>query len=223
LQIGENYLKIVHVSQYYDDNAGYQENIFPFYQSILGHEVTVITSTLRSGYIYKDRVVEAGDYREKGFAVKRIPIKGEFKNRFVIFDNLYKYLQEEKPDYIYHYSVTAPSIKDVAKYKRENPDTFLAVDSHADLNNSGRNKLWKTIYYNFFWKMFIRKYDPWINVYFGPSANRCIFMEEELGIPKEKIRLLPIGCDKDSADVSISKEDFFQRYMYTYSYHGGLN
>ncbi len=205
-------MKIVHISQYYDDNAGYQENIFPSYQAKLGCDVTVITSTLRSGFIYKDREVAAGEYTENGFTLKRIPVNGELKNRFVIFNDLFKYLSEEKPDYIYHYSITAPSIKDVAKYKKENPNVFFAVDNHADLNNSGKNKVWKVIYYNFFWRMFLHKYDAYVNVYFGASPNRCLFMEEELGVPKDKIRLLPIGSDEDNAKVSMSKEDFFKKF-----------
>jgi glycosyltransferase involved in cell wall biosynthesis len=205
-------MKIVHIQQYYNDGMGYQENILPRYHSKLEHDVVLITSTLSNGFTGGQRQKREGKYQDNGFKVHRIPVKGEFKNRFVIFENLYDYLKKEKPDYIYHHSVIAPSLAIVAKYKKEYPEVFLAVDNHADLNISAKFKLWKLFYYNICGKFFAKKYDKYVDVYFGVTPSRCLFMNEELGINNHKIRLLPIGADVEGVDVSLSRDEFLEKY-----------
>lgn len=218
-------MKILHIQQYYNDGMGYQENLLPYYQSKFGHEVVLITSTLNNGHTGSTREEPAGEYSERNFVVKRVPVKREFKNRFVIFENLYDHIESEKPDYIFHHSVTSPSIITAAKYKKNNPDIFLAADNHADLNISGRNYMWKILYYNFFWKNVLRIVDKFIDVYFGVTPIRCLFMNEELNINKNKIRLLPIGSDVDNINIKILREDFLKKYKINESdfviVHGG--
>ena len=205
-------MKIVHIHQYYNDGLGYQENILPRYQAKLGHEVILITSNLSNGFDNNDRIKKIGEYEDSNFKVRRISINGEFKGRFVVFKNLYEQLDEIKPDYIFHHSVTSPSLGIACKYKMHNPNVFLATDNHADLNISAKNKLWKNIYYNIIWKNYIKKYDKYIDIYFGVTPSRCLFLNEELGVSTSKIRLLPIGVDTDSSNIKISKEELFKKY-----------
>lgn len=89
-------MKIVHVQQYFNESYGYQENVLPYYQKKLGHDIVLITSTRTNGFGKQNRVKEEGEFEENGFRVKRIPIKAEFKNRFVVFSDLYKYLEKER-------------------------------------------------------------------------------------------------------------------------------
>ena len=205
-------MKIVHIHQYYNDGLGYQENILPRYQAKLGHEVILITSNLSNGFDNNDRIKKIGEYEDSNFKVRRISINGEFKGRFVVFKNLYEQLDEIKPDYIFHHSVTSPSLGIACKYKMHNPNVFLATDNHADLNISAKNKLWKNIYYNIIWKNYIKKYDKYIDIYFGVTPSRCLFLNEELGVSTSKIRLLPIGVDTDSSNIKISQEELFKKY-----------
>ncbi|WP_367362402.1 hypothetical protein [Mesotoga sp.] len=39
-----------------------------------------------------------------------------------------------------------------------------------------------------------------VELIFGVTPARCYFAEEELGVPHNKIRLLPIGADEDGAN-----------------------
>ncbi|UQF24040.1 glycosyltransferase family 4 protein [Vagococcus lutrae] len=188
-------MKIVHIHQYFNEGYGYQENILPSYQKKLGHDVILITSDLADGHNNEPRKRKVGDFQENDFAVRRIKTYGEFKKRFVLFKKLYEELKKERPDYIYHHSPTAPSIVTVYKYKKNNPKTTVVVDNHADLQISGRNKLWKLFYYNFLWKNILKKVDSKIDHYFGVTPDRCLFLQKELGIKEEKISLLPIGSD----------------------------
>lgn len=205
-------MKIVHVHQYYNDGLGYQENILPKYQAKLGNEVILITSNLSNGFNNDKRTKELGEYKDDNFKVRRINIKGEFRGRFVVFENLYEQLNELKPDYIFHHSVTSPSLGVVCKYKKDNPSVFLATDNHADLNISGKNKFWKLLYYNIIWKNYIKKYDKYIDIYFGVTPNRCLFLNEELGVSTSKIRLLPIGADTDKINIKRTKKEIFKKY-----------
>ena len=205
-------MKIVHIHQYYNDGLGYQENILPRYQAKLGHEVILITSNLSNGFDNNDRIKKIGEYEDSNFKVRRISINGEFKGRFVVFKNLYEQLDEIKPDYIFHHSVTSPSLGTVCNYKMNNPNVFLATDNHADLNISGRNKLWKFTYYNIFWKNYIRKLDKYIDVYFGVTPTRCLFLSEELGVNIDKIRLLPIGADTDKINFNVDRKRVLNKY-----------
>ncbi|MBI6038283.1 glycosyltransferase family 4 protein [Clostridium perfringens] len=204
-------MRIVHIHQYYNDGMGYQENILPYYQKRLGHEVFLITSNLSNGFNEKDRNKGVRNYNN-GVEINRISIKGEFKNRFVIFNGLYNKLSEIKPDYIFHHSVTAPSLATVCRYKKNNNNVFLVADNHADLNISARNKWWKIFYYNIFWKAFIKKYDKFIDLYFGVTPSRCLFLNEELGVSNNKIRLLPIGADVEGLNIVKEEKEILKKY-----------
>ncbi len=96
-------MKILHICQYYNDGYGYQENLLPRYQKKLGHDVKVITSDRMSYFSggKKTKIVGTGHFGDAGVPVERLPIRGEFKGRFVWFKGLAKKLGEEKPDYIW--------------------------------------------------------------------------------------------------------------------------
>ncbi|WP_214756194.1 glycosyltransferase family 4 protein [Exiguobacterium sp. s157] len=205
-------MRVLHIQQYFNEGMGYQENILPYYQQKLGHDVVLVTSNRSNGFAGQSRIQEEKEFIENEFKVNRIGIKGEFKGRFVIFNDLYSYIEKEKPDYIFHHSVTSPSLWTIVKYKKNNPHVFIATDNHADLNISGKNKIWKKVYYNIYWNNFLKICDPFIDVYFGVTPSRCLFLNEELGIDNSKIRLLPIGADVDNSKVNISKESFLLKY-----------
>jgi len=206
----KDHLKIIHVCQYYNEGYGYQENLLPRYQAKLGHEVMVITSDRMSYFSgEKDpKIVGTGEYEDNGIRILRLPIKWEFKGRFVVFDNLYDILNKEKPDYIFHHGLTSPSIKTVCKYKKTNPSTFLVADNHSDLNISARNPLWRLSYYRIYSTLRIKKWINYIDLVFGVTPARCYFAENELGIPHDLIRLLPIGADEFAVKEHLGNKDF---------------
>ncbi|EGP5266367.1 glycosyltransferase [Enterococcus faecium] len=189
-------MKIVHIHQFFDAGFGYQENILPEYHKDMGNDVVMLTSTRKYGFDKnQSRIEPEGEFIENTFVVKRLKIKGEFPKRFVIFDNLYQALEKENPDYIFHHSVTAPSILTVAKYKKRYPNTILVMDNHADLMISGRNYVWRIFYYNFLWKLLLNRVSPYVDQFFGVTPDRSKFLIEELGISPSKVSLLPIGAD----------------------------
>lgn len=196
-------MKILHICQYYNDGWGYQENLLPRYQKKLGHDVVVVTSDRRPFYIddKSSRIVGTGTFYDNGVRIERIPIKWEFKNRFVIFKNLMQILEKEKPDYIFHHGLTMPSLITAVRYKKKHPGVFLATDNHSDLNISARNIAWRKFYYEWFWKSKLKRNLNYIDIMFGVTPARCYFPVKFLGVSYEKVRLLPIGVDTDKADT----------------------
>ena len=220
--IGVIEIKILHICQYYNDDWGYQENLLPRYQAKLGHEVVVVTSDRRPYYVgdTNPRIIGTGTFDDNGIRVERLPIKWEFRNRFVVFENLMNVLEREKPDYIFHHGLTMPSLIIASKHKKSYPNTFLAADNHADLNISARSILWRNFYYRGFWRSKLGSVLDNIDIIFGVTPARCYFPVHLLGVPLEKVRLLPIGADTDEAkkidlnrevirdEFNIPKEDF---------------
>ncbi|ANQ54610.1 glycosyltransferase family 4 protein [Thermosipho sp. 1070] len=205
-------MKILHISQYYNDEYGYQENLLPFYQSLLGHEVIHVTSDRMSSFVDKaKRIIGAKKYIEKNnIRIIRLPIKWEFRGRFVIFKDLYSVLEKEKPDYIFHHGLISPSILEVIKYKRKY-GIFLATDNHSDLNISGKNRLWLFLYYRAFWTNLLKKHYKYIDLIFGVTPLRCLFPVKYLGAPMDRIRLLPIGANVLEVP-KVDKETLREKY-----------
>lgn len=217
-------MKIVHIAQYFNPGYGYQENILPFYQQKLGHDVVLLTSTRGSGFL-KDRVFPAGESTEMGVRIRRLEIAWELKDKFVCFRNLMVALEAEKPDYIFHHMPTALSIRTAAAYKQRHPHVFLALDNHADLSISINNKVLLFLYYSFFWRSFLKIYDKAVDLYFGVTPARCLFLQEMLGVKQQKVRLLPIGADTrdeaiPSCRVAVAKQ-FSLDQQKIWLIHGG--
>ncbi len=192
-------MKIIHICQYYNDGYGYQENLLPKYQKKLGHDVKVITSDRMSFFSsgQKPKIVGVGVYEDNGFTVHRIPILGEFKGRFVFFKGLRELLEEEKPDYLFHHGITAPSIFTCAKYKAKNSSVYLLADNHAEYCNSARIPILSHLYYRFLWTPLIKSVSHYVDVFFSITPGCKAFAEKELSIPENKHKILYLGSDTE--------------------------
>lgn len=198
-------MKIVHIHDYYMDGWGYQENLLPRYQQKLGHDVVIITSD-RTRFVLpgkQNRIVGEGTYYDSGVRVIRLKTRFEFKYRFVTMDGLYEAIAQEKPDYLFvHQGVNSTTLLTAANYKKKHPSTFLVTDNHSDLDNCATNPLWRFSYYRTFWRYLVKSKSKFVDLFFGVTPVRCYFMERELGVSHEKIRLLPIGADEDGANAA---------------------
>ncbi|WP_367362401.1 hypothetical protein [Mesotoga sp.] len=152
-------MKIVHICQYYNDGYGYQENLLPRYQAELGHDVVVITFDRKSYFAgeRKPKIVGTGEFIVQGTPIVRLSISSEFKGRFVRFGNLAEVLESERPDFVFHYGLTSPSLITSAQFKQTNPTVFLVANNHADLNNSAGNALWRIAYYRAYWTYVLKR------------------------------------------------------------------
>ncbi len=201
-------MKIVHIHQFFNEGMGYQENLMPYYQQKLGHDVVLITSTLTDGFT-GTRERSAGETTENGFRVIRLPVSLDLPHKFVVFKDLLTALEREKPDYIYHHNCASPSIGTVVYYKRHHPTVFLALDNHSDRTISIRNPFVFWLYYKVIWQSFIKHWDAAVDLYFGVTPARCLFIHEQYGVNLSKIRLLPLGADVDHLPTGSDRQQFW--------------
>lgn len=212
-------MKIVNVCvNPYVDGWGYQENLLPDYEAKAGHEVVVIAQANHfPKYLSMDEVKEikrkGKDYHIGDIHVYRTNFYLNTNNISFICTGIYKLLNREQPDVIFHHGVNASSILVCAWYKKHHPSTKLFVDNHADYINESKYKLWNSVILHGFMGSIIRLTDKYIDKYYGVTPGRCTFLREVYCAPQEKIKLLPIGGDTDLIDsIKLSREDLRRKY-----------
>lgn len=205
-------MRIINTCRFLNENFGYHDNIFPYYQSKLGNEVITITSTIQDFIFGKKHQLEKGIYWERNVKVLRLDYYYKQGTRFIKLKNFYEELKKFKPDIIFCHGILPINFFEVIKYKKKNK-CKLFIDNHADLDNSAKNKLWRILFYGFFLKLLYKKYDKYIDKYYGVTPYRIDFLVNLIGIPKEKVNLLPLGYEDDEIN-KVKREKFFFEKKY---------
>lgn len=197
-------MKIVHISPNatYNDYWGYQDNLLPKYQKKLGHDVTVITTNKKheNGKIVetdcKDYVLDDG-VRVIRMKTKKYPhiILTNLNARLEVFD----WLDELKPDFIFFHGLISASIFDAIKYKQKiNPECVIVQDSHADYNNNPYQGSYKNLLFRAIFRARNRQSIPYVSKVYGVTPWRKKFAEDFYAIPSEKTDVLIMGADDES-------------------------
>lgn len=201
-------MKIVHIapSAPYNDYWGYQDNLLPKYQRKLGHEVTMITTNT----MHKDgKIVETdcGDYvLNDGVRVIRLKRK-QYSNQ--IYTNLnsrlevFPYLEQIRPDFIFFHGIVSTSIYDVIQYiKRVNNKCVVVQDNHLDYNIGRRCITWKDWVIRAFYRHINRKSIPYVQKVYGVTPWRKQYAEDYFSISPSKTDVLIMGADDEKIDFS---------------------
>ena len=219
--------KILHVSMYaYNDGWGYQENLLPKYQVLLGHEVMLITTTKE----YKGtEIVECKESTFQsvdGFGVVRVaPVHFIFTKvtEFINYARIYDLICEFSPDLIFFHSLNCMTIFDAIKYVKHNPKCKLVVDNHLDFNNGYRpDESLKHKIMALFYRTIYKINNTYITRVYGVAPCRSAYAHEIFGVEYEKLDLLIMGADDQNIDynardeirldirkkLNISEEDF---------------
>lgn len=193
-------MKILHccLSAFYIDNYSYQENILPRVNKQMGHEVKIIASTetyldnCNLGYVKPSRY-----YTEDGIEIVRLPYRKVFPLKFMRKIRSYKGVTKEiekfSPDVILLHGVPAYELLTFARYKMENPDIRIYVDSHEDFHNSARNFLSREILHRRFYKPIVQKALPYIDKILCVSLEVFDFLEQLYEIPRSIMEFYPLG------------------------------
>lgn len=210
-------MRIVHIciSAPYIDGWGYQENLLPRYLQKLGVENHVIASRNDfPAYLTpedKAAIVAKGeDYQVDGIHVRRIKTK-QLTTSLLFTKGLSKALDEIHPDVIFHHNFNCTSLVVAARYATRKKIPFL-VDNHADVINISKNKLWAFVYYRLLIGLSCKLIRKTITVAYGVTQARCDFMRDWYGVPKNIIKMFPIGADTDLADALPPKESLREKY-----------
>lgn len=199
-------MRFVHISAFYYDGWGYQDNLLPEYQCDNGDDVFVISGNARLNNIKDKDAIEAivakgNAYELDGVKIRKIKYLLNTSNASFLCSGLYKTLCEIQPDAIMHHGLITSTMVVALWYKRKHPEVKLYVDNHADWINRSPNKYWNIFYTNGFQKLIIRLSRKFVNQYYGVTPLRCDYLHQVYGIPTDKISLLPIGCDTKMAQL----------------------
>ena len=188
-------MKIINIciSASYVEGLSYQENLLTDYFQYKGLETTIIGSNILPKYL-KFKKVKTGTYFEHGKEVIRIRCI-KLTSEFVITFGLFKLLNKEKPDVIFHHNLNCTSLIICTVYRILNSKVILLVDNHADYINYSKNKLWRLFYYKTLIRLTAKFSSLFVYKFYGVSLMRCDFLNEVYGVKKCKIDFLPIGAD----------------------------
>jgi len=193
-------MRILHLmlSCFYIDNANYQENIIPRQNKKDGHEVKIIAST--EIFINNNNLgyIEPRSYfNEDGIQVTRLPYKHilyhGISKKVRAYSNLYGIIADFDPEIILFHGAAAFALFTVAKYKRNNPNVRLYVDSHEDYHNSATNLLSRHILHQIFYKRIIRHCLPYIDKILFITYETYIFLKKTYCIPDDSLQFFPLG------------------------------
>lgn len=206
-------MKIVHLclGSFYPDNYSYQENLLPKFHKELGYEVEVIASTQSFDKFGKVCYLQnIGTYQnEYDIKVTRLQYKtcNKLWRKLKRYQGCYDALKLAKPDIIFIHGGQFLDIDQVVRYVKENMDTVVYVDNHADFSNSATNWFSKNLLHKQIWKKCERKIEPFTRKFYGVLPVRVDFLKEMYGLPEEKCELLVMGADdelvEEAADIHV--------------------
>lgn len=215
-------MKIIHVclAGLFMDGWGYQDNMIAKYHVSFGYDVTVITNQWvydeEGNYVKTDKETEVDRY---GVKIVRIPIKGDkpYTYKLKRYVGLYENIKKIAPDVIFLHSSQIMDVKDIIRYKKENPQVKIYVDNHCDYSNSATNWPSKYILHGIVWKRKAWQLNPYVEKFYGVLPARVDFLTERYKLPKDRVELLVMGMDDEKAeeaDVPEVKAEVRQRFGY---------
>ena len=192
-------MRIVHVTSYFSEKVAYQENLITAGQHELGHEVHIVTSPMEFEFQFNkdNRKHECGISNYKGVTVHRIPIVKEIKNRFVFYSDLFKELEQIKPDIIFFYD-HSPALFTCIKYKKRY-GSHLCILLHSTKENS-MNSFFGKPYHKVFWKTIISCIQKYYDKVFCGAEECAEFARDIYNIKSEKIVVLSLPGDATLLD-----------------------
>lgn len=198
-------MKILHIclAAFYIDDYSYQENILPKFHKKMGHEVKILASPdifNLNGKLIVPKQLEVKRYiNSNDIEVIRIPYKKytKFGKKLKKFTDITFFLDEYQPNLIFIHGVQFTNLNEIIEYKKNNPDTIIKIDNHADFSNSATNWVSKNILHKIIWKHQALKIEPFTTDFYGVLPARVDFLKNVYKLPEEKISLLIMGGDND--------------------------
>lgn len=192
-------MKIMHIglSSAFTENMTYQDNLLSDQNRIDGHEVLYVSDCHK----YKNGKLVETEYEEKilenGIRLIRLPYH-KILNKFISgkirkADKLEKIIKEYKPDVILYHGVCGYELKTVAKYKKENTEVKLYVDSHEDFHNSGTNFVSRQFLHKGFNRKVVQNALPYIDKILCVSYECYEFLNKMYKVPENMMELYPLG------------------------------
>ena len=193
----------------YNENWGYQENLLPKYQKLLGNDVVLITSCRK----HQDGVIVETDEEDKVMedGVRLIRKKQSFVinktiSNYLGYIRIYELLENIQPDLVFFHGLISWSINDVIKYKEKHKSCVVVQDNHMDYNigfqtNSIKKKILRL------WYRLLNKHSiKYVEKVYGVTPWRKTYASDYFHIPENKLDVLIMGADDERIDFAHRKE-----------------
>lgn len=193
-------MKVCHIclSNFYADGFLYQENQLVREHVRVGHEVTVIASTVTIGRDGHLNYKQPGQYiGGDGAQVIRLPYRfglpRTLARKVRAYPGVLSVLSEIAPDAIMFHGSAAWELGTVAKYVKQNPGVVFHIDSHAQATNSAQTLAsWYLLHGQFYRRILARAMQvsgPLLCV----SISTMDFADEVYRVPRERLEFFPLG------------------------------
>lgn len=199
-------MKIIHIviAAKYVEGFSYQENILPLKHKQAGNEVYILTSPFAVNSESKVYYNTPRRYiNDAGIEVTIL----DYRTRSTILQwflgrcrGVYEYLCEKSPDIIFVHGAQCRDVVKVVRYKKMNPSVRLFADQHGDYYNSPINSIKTYLRKEILAKPMARLLARYVEVYWGVTPWRVLYLREVYGILSDKTDLLIMGGDEDKID-----------------------
>ena len=198
--LNQEKMNIIHVTDYFEPQLGYQETFLAREHAKMGHNVIVVTSDRYEPRIYKankdllkSRGQKSGFYIEEGIKVWRLKTLFELPHA-IWMRSLEKKILELEPDIVIVHRIIKFETIRIAALKNKGADFKLICDDHMTFDNS-RSPL-RLLYPLFRWT-FSRGIQKAANAIVAVGEPSQRFMHKRYGIPTDRITVISMGADSD--------------------------
>lgn len=201
-------MKIVHICHNYIDGQTYQDNELPEAHARLGHDVTVISTLDFAGSVNfpVNRTMADRMYTIGGCKIVRLPLRYTSDYRLAVYKGLYQALETEKPALIYFHGMPYFCYYDIVRYKKRH-GCRLVVDFHCDFYNSSHGLLSRWLLHKGLYRAIIRCTRRHVDQYYGVTPGTIDFVQTMYGLPRDRVKLLPLGGNLHTIDAAFFHEE----------------
>jgi len=201
-------IRILHITNYYHEGFGYQENYLPLYQKRNGNNVLVLASDYYSQFPNFDITMEpvlgkrkkgAGVYFDNGVKIIRVKSVFSHSRPGLIYFKVARILKEFKPDVVHVHGATNMWFPEVVYYQK-NIGYKIFIDNHQDFSvENFTNRVIEKVYYKL-WRSF-HSYllsTKSISAYLPITSQSGKWLNKRLGVPYQCHIMSPLGVDINS-------------------------
>jgi len=194
-------MRIVHVINYFNTNAHYQENYMVREHVRAGHDTYVVTSDRNFPHpdyqntaqqLYGDRRIGTGVSVHEGVTIVRLRTVLEVRCRSWL-GGLERRIRKIQPDVVICHGILDVS---TIRLLLMQASFRLVVDEHQVSQQVDRSRIGRLVYWLFraiLTPRLLRRAEKLIAI-----SEACIeTMTQHLGIPPERVRVIPLGADEE--------------------------
>jgi len=211
-------MKILHITNYYHEEFGYQENFLAYYQQKLGNEVLIVASDYYFPFnsyetsmkkVLGPRKIGEGVFEDNGVRIiRKKSILSNTKPGFICF-SIASEIKDFKPDIVHVHGATNFWILQLL-YFQSKLNFKIFIDSHQDFSvenysNSLSHRLYYWLWSNFH-RLLIQKNK--VSNYLPITLQSSDWLSRRLKIPKSKQIISPLGVDLST--MFYTEEDDFR-------------